>query len=113
MVGERGNQEFLLTTHAPFVPSDMPRSQVMIFSKDANTGKFTVNDPKIETFGTTFDRILESCFNIRPANSHIAEKEIKKLLRSTNLAEVEEGFKDFGPSIGKALLADHLRKLKN
>jgi len=113
MVGDRGNQEFLLTTHAPFVPSDMPRDQVMIFSRDAKTGKFAVTDPKIETFGTSFDRILESCFDIRPPNSHIAEKEIEKLLNSKNLAEVEEGFKDLGPSIGKALLADHLRKLKS
>ncbi len=112
MVGDRGNQEFLLTTHAPFVPSDMPRDQVMIFSRNAETGKFRVEDPKIETFGTTFDRILESCFGIRPPNSHIAEKEIEKLLKSSDLKAVEEGFRDLGPSIGKALLADHLRKLK-
>ena len=113
MVGDRGNQEFLLTTHAPFVPSDMPRDQVMIFSRDESTGKFAVNDPKIETFGTTFDRILESCFGIRPPNSHIAEKEIEKLLKLDDVLQIEEGFKDLGPSIGKALLADHLRKLKN
>ncbi|WBH15279.1 restriction system-associated AAA family ATPase [Sphingomonas radiodurans] len=113
MVGKRGNQEFLLTTHAPFVPSDMPRDQVMIFSRDEKTGKFAVRDPQIETFGTTFDRILESCFGIRPPNSHIAEKEIEKLLKSNNVAEIEEAFQDLGPSIGKALLADHLRKLKN
>ncbi len=112
MVGDRGNQEFLLTTHAPFVPSDMPRHQVMIFSRDEGTGKFAVSDPKIETFGTTFDRILESCFGIRPPNSQIAEKEIERLLKSDDVAEIEEGFKELGPSIGKALLADHLRKLK-
>ncbi|MER9396421.1 MULTISPECIES: restriction system-associated AAA family ATPase [unclassified Mesorhizobium] len=113
MVGSRGNQEFLLTTHAPFVPSDMPRDQVMIFSRDEASGKFTVKDPKIETFGTTFDRILESCFDIRPPNSHIAEKEIEKLLKSDDIEEIEDGFKELGPSIGKALLADHLRKLKS
>lgn len=112
MVGDRGNQEFLLTTHAPFVPSDMPRDQVMIFSRNDETGKFAVSDPNIETFGTTFDRILESCFGIRPPNSQIAEKEIEKLLKSDDVAEIEQRFKDLGPSIGKALLADHLRKLK-
>ncbi len=112
MVGDRGNQELLLTTHAPFVPSDMPRDQVMIFSRDTQSGKFVVEEPKIETFGTTFDRILESCFGIRPPNSHIAEKEIEKLLKSNDPAKVEAGFRELGPSIGKALLADHLRKLK-
>tara|TARA_R110000868_G_scaffold10357_1_gene51026 strand:- start:9672 stop:11273 length:1602 start_codon:yes stop_codon:yes gene_type:complete len=113
MTGNRGNQEFLLTTHAPFVPSDMPREQVMIFSRNEKTGKVEVSAPQIETFGTAFDRILETCFDIRPPHSHLADDEIERLLKSEDLAEVEEGFKELGPSTGKALLADHLRKLKN
>jgi restriction system-associated AAA family ATPase len=112
MTGARGNQDVLLTTHAPFVPSDMPREQVMIFSRNVDTGKINVAAPNIETFGATFDRILETCFNIRPQNSYIAEKKIEKLLGSENLADVEAGFHDLGPSTGKAVLADHLRKLK-
>ncbi len=113
MTGNRGNQEVLLTTHAPFVPSDMPREQVMIFSRSEETGKVEVSEPKIETFGTAFDRILEMCFDIRPPNSQIAEEEIERLLKSKNLKEVEAGFNELGPSTGKALLADHLRKLKS
>lgn len=113
MTGNRGNQEVLLTTHAPFVPSDMPREQVMIFSRNDETGKIEVTEPQIETFGAAFDRILEMCFNIRPPNSEIAEGQIARLLKSNDLDEVEAGFKELGPSTGKALLADHLRKLKN
>ena len=112
MTGNRGNQDVLLTTHAPFVPSDMPREQVMIFSRDEESGKVEVRQPPIETFGSSFDRILETCFEIRPPNSKIAEEQIEHLLNSTNIAEVEAGFADFGPSSGKALLADHLRRLK-
>jgi predicted ATP-binding protein involved in virulence len=113
MTGNRGNQEVLLTTHAPFVPSDMPREQVMIFSRRAETGKVDVLEPNIETFGATFDRILEACFNIRPPNSFIAEKQIEELLASDNVERVEAGFRELGPSTGKAVLADHLRQLKN
>lgn len=112
MTGDRGNQDVLLTTHAPFVPSDMPREQVMIFSRNQDTGKVEVIEPQIETFGATFDRILETCFNIRPPNSYIAEEQIEALLKSDNVAEVEAGFHELGPSSGKALVADHLRRLK-
>ncbi len=107
----RGNQEVLLTTHAPFVPSDMPREQVMIFSR--NDGKIEVKEPQIETFGASFDRILEMCFNVRPPNSRIAEDKIQSLLKSEDLDEVERGFHELGPSTGKARVADHLRRLKN
>ena len=111
LTGSRGNQEVLLTTHAPFVPSDMPRQQIMIFSRDGD--KIKVVEPKIETFGAAFDRILEMCFNIRPPNSRIAEEYIERLLKNDDVAEVERGFQELGPSTGKALMADHLRRLKN
>ena len=113
MNGNRDNQEVLITTHAPFVPSDMPREQVMIFSRNENTGTVEVEEPKIKTFGASFDRILENCFGIRPPNSKIAEEQIEKLLTSDDLEKVEAKFKKLGPSTGKALLAGHLRKLKN
>lgn len=113
MTGNRGNQEVLLTTHAPFVPSDMPREQVLIFSRNPESGKVETEEPKIETFGAAFDRILETCFDIRPPNSHMAEDQIEELLKSDDVVKVEAGFRELGPSTGKALLADHLRKLKS
>jgi len=57
-------QDCLLTTHAPFVPSDMPRSKIFIFDKEG--GKIVVRHPDIETYGTTFDTIIEECFEVRP-----------------------------------------------
>lgn len=112
MTGSRDNQELLLTTHAPFVPSDMPREQVLIFKRPRESGIVEARAPSIETFGATFDRILETCFEIRPPNSEIAEGRIEELLKSNNEAVVEAGFEELGPSTGKALVADHLRKLK-
>ncbi|WJH42122.1 restriction system-associated AAA family ATPase [Aliirhizobium terrae] len=111
LTGNRNRQELLLTSHAPFVPSDMPREQVLIF--DRKDGKIFVEEPSIETFGATFDRILETCFKVRPSISKIAEKRIEELLNSSKIEEVQQGLNELGPSVEKAFVAEHLRKLKN
>ncbi|WP_418120756.1 restriction system-associated AAA family ATPase [Variovorax sp. 350MFTsu5.1] len=111
LTGSRGNQELLMTTHAPFVPSDMPRDHIMIFSR--NEGKVTVAQPIIETFGAEYDRILENCFKVEPNISRIAEAKIESLLDSADLQTVERGLGMLGPSLGKGLVADHLRKLRS
>lgn len=99
-----------MTTHAPFVPSDMPRDHIMIFSR--NGGKTVATQPIIETFGAEYDRILETCFKVEPNISRIAEKKIESLLDSMDLEAVEQGLSTLGPSLGKGLVADHLRKLR-
>jgi restriction system-associated AAA family ATPase len=111
LTGSRSNQEVLITSHAPFVPSDMPKEQVLIFSR--HSGKIVVEEPQIETFGATFDRILEACFKIRPPISRIAEERINELLGSENIDEIELTLSELGQSVEKAFLADHLRRLKN
>lgn len=111
LVGSRGSQELLMTTHAPFVPSDMPKDHIMIFS--CRKGKANVEQPGIETFGAEYDRILETCFNVEPNISRIAEQKIESLLNSKDLNTVEQGLATLGPSLGKGLVADHLRKLRN
>ena len=108
--GERANQEMLLTSHAPFVPSDMPKDQVLIFSRE--NGKIEAENSKVETFGATFDRILESCFKINPPISKIAEEKINELLESDNIIEIEDNLNELGQSVEKAFLANHLRILK-
>lgn len=111
LVGSRSPQEMMLTSHAPFVPSDMPREQVLIFTRDGEGVR--VDAPKIETFGATFDRILEICFGVTPPISRIAEDRINELLESTDIDEVEIFLAELGQSVEKAFLVDHLRRLKN
>lgn len=111
LTSKRGNQDLLMTSHAPFVPSDMPRDQVLIFAREE--GKIVVKEPSIETFGATFDRILETCFEIRPPMSRIAGEFIEELLESNDVNELERGLQDLGPSVEKAVVADRLRKLKD
>lgn len=106
----RGEQELILTTHAPFVPCDLPRSQVLIFSKIA-PGQVTIVPPDMETFGATFDRILESCFDVRPPISQLARDEIGDLLKSESVEKIKSALDRLGPSVEKTFLADRLRQL--
>ncbi len=105
----RGNQEMLLTSHAPFVASDMSRDQVLVFNREEN--QVTVRPPDIETYGASYDRILEHCFKIRPPISQIANDEIKELLNSTDIKKLQEAMSRLGDSVEKTFVAAHLRKL--
>lgn len=102
-------QDCLLTTHSPFVPSDMKREKVLIFQK-ASTG-VKVRRPDIETFGTTFDTILEECFSIRPPMSEVPRREIAVLMKSSDIAKIREGIGGLGESVDKVILMDRLRQL--
>lgn len=103
-------QDCLLTTHSPFVPSDMQREKVFIFKKDEN-GKVSVRNPNIQTYGTTFDTILEECFGVRPPISDEPRNEIEKLMRSDDTEKIRHGINRLGDSVEKAFLADRLRTL--
>ncbi len=106
---ESKNQECLLSTHAPFVASDMSREKVFIFSKE--DGKVSVRHPDIETYGTTFDTILEECFDVRPPISKVSLGEINHLMKSVDADEIRRAMDRLGHSVEKAFLADRLRQL--
>jgi restriction system-associated AAA family ATPase len=103
-------QECILTTHAPFVPSDMQADKVFIFRKKDN--KVEYSHPDVETYGTTFDSIVESCFNVRPPISQHSLNELETLLRSNNATEIEEALVRLGHSVEKAFLVERLKQLK-
>lgn len=104
-------QDCLLSTHAPFVASDMPRERVLIFSKSPDTKKITVNGPDIQTYGSTFDAILEECFGVRPPISQVPRDDIAELMKSSNPEELKDGIRRLGHSVDKVFLADRFRQL--
>ncbi|MBX4896554.1 restriction system-associated AAA family ATPase [Rhizobium bangladeshense] len=103
-------QEFILTTHAPFVPSDMRREQVRIFSKVDDT--LWARKPEIETFGATYDTILSHCFDVDPPISELAQEKIQTLKETGSIEDIEREMPRLGSSVEKALLADRLFELK-
>jgi restriction system-associated AAA family ATPase len=109
LASKSSEQDCLITTHAPFIPSDMPRNNVFIFGKKGD--KVTVRPPDIETYGTTFDTILEECFGVHPPISRASFGEIEALMQSNNPDEIREGMSRLGHSVEKVFLADRLQQL--
>lgn len=122
--GRRGDgdlvaqQEAIITTHAPFVPSDMSREQVLIFKRrdeapdDPEMSPIDPRRPDIQTFGASYEEILAQCFNVSPPISNIPKQVIDDLMQSTDKEEIQAGLDHLGRSIEKVLLADHLDQLK-
>lgn len=108
---DRVNQEVLLTTHAPFVPCDLPREQVHILSRN-DQGRVTITIPDVETYGASFDRILDSCFEINPPISQVAQDEMSGLIDNGSESEIIEALSRLGPSVERSFLADRLRQLR-
>lgn len=112
-------QDVILTTHAPFVPSDLPRDQVVIFrrpegaeAQDSGQAGIRARRPDIQTFGASYDQILDQCFGVSPPISQQSLEVIENLLESTDPAEVEAGLKTLGPSVERIQIIDHLDELK-
>jgi len=90
----------------------MHREQVFMFSKN-DEGEIQIKHPDIETFGATFDTIIEECFGVSPPISQVPRDEIEELMKSENPEEIRSGIRHLGNSVEKAFLADHLRQLQN
>jgi restriction system-associated AAA family ATPase len=103
-------QDCLLTTHAPFVPSDMSREKIFISRKE--NGKVVARHPDVETYGTNFDTVLEECFGVHPPISDLPKEDIAKLMKSDSAEELEAGVRRLGNSVDKLFLADRLRQLQ-
>lgn len=105
------DQECILTTHAPFVPCDIPRERVFIFSRIE--GKLRVRRPSIETYGTAFDTILGECFDVTPPISKLSRNDVKQMEDSESIEEIEKTIERLGDSIQRSILIDRLLSLKD
>jgi restriction system-associated AAA family ATPase len=108
----RRHQEVLLTTHAPFVPCDLPREQVLIFGKN-DKGRVEIRSPEMETYGASFDRILDACFGVSPPISQVAQDEMEGLIDKGTAGEIADALTRLGPSVERSFLVDRLRQLRD
>jgi restriction system-associated AAA family ATPase len=100
-------QDCLITTHSPFVPSDMNRENVLIFSKNEN-GKIESRPPRIQTYGSAFDAILAECFEISPQISGLPRDQIKELIDYGTKGQIEKAIGHLGESTERMKLAAKL-----
>ena len=94
---ESRKQDLYLTSHSPFVVSDSPRECVYIFERIDNE-KIEVKNPSQETFGASFDNILQMAFGIDEVISKEASDKIKELHEETDPRKIEEELAKLGDS---------------
>lgn len=103
-------QDFLITTHAPYLLSDTPRDDIYIFKREGN--KVSFQEPSKATFGASFDELLEIAFGLKPPISSISSGRIDELVKSNSEDEIKEGLKSIGDSAQKMRLYQRIVELK-
>lgn len=104
------HQEFLITSHSPFIVSDCKKENVFIFKKENN--KLKIESPENETYGSNFDYILQIAFDMETSVSNKSHKELLDLIKSKDLKELIRKSTEFGESPDKFFLLKRISDLK-
>lgn len=103
-VGRR--QDMIITTHSPFVVSDCKNENVYIFKRDNDS--INVHNPLKETYGASFDNILDMAFDITIPISEDSLNEIEVLSNENNPEIINSKLEDFGESFEKNKLLSRI-----
>ncbi len=105
------NQDYFLTSHSPFIVADTKREYVYVFRKQKN--KLDVEWPVKETYGSDFDYILQSAFDLDSSLSKKSYDEMQSLLKNGTQKQIEDSINEFGESAEKLFLYKKLQDLKS
>lgn len=111
VIGKRF-QEYLITTHSPFLLSDSKSENVLIFERPKS--EITIRQPEIQTYGAAIDRLLKIAFNVAPPVAFKSRDELKNLIanKSKSIKSLENEALKFGDSIQKLYLYQKIEELK-
>ena len=114
------NHEIIITTHSPFAISDSKREDVYRFEVNKETGDVNISNPKIPTYGTSVQTILEHVFGNKKTIANLSNLELKRIREKGVEAETVEEISiqraklnDFGESIEKFDAIRTLRAREN
>ncbi|PXM54662.1 AAA family ATPase [Klebsiella variicola] len=108
----KGQSQFFLSTHSPFMISSLKRENVFFFER-SDMGCISMEPVSSQTYGTSFDVLVKNHYGLRSLISQTVVKDVKNRLPEDNNPEaviaarlwIEE---NLGESMEKAYL---LRKL--
>lgn len=81
------NQEMLITTHTPFLISDSTPDKVLVFDKDKENGKVSIDKPKYNTLGASINLIAMETFKKHETIGRRANDILQYLLSSEFMSE--------------------------
>lgn len=110
----KGQSQFFLSTHSPFMISSLKRENVFFFERN-DMGYISMEPVSSQTYGTSFDILVKNHYGLRSLISQTVVEDVKNRLPEDNDPEavivarrwIEE---NLGDSMEKAYL---LRKLEN
>ena len=109
---EHGRHALLMTTHAPFVISDCRSENVYVFERDEDQKTVRILRPNFETYGASFDWLLEQIFRVKPPIAKKALADLDALQQEQDPKIVEDGLARIGESLERFYVVEHLQKLK-
>jgi restriction system-associated AAA family ATPase len=103
------SQEMLITTHTPFLISDSKPENVLVFSKDRDSRKVSINHPEYNTLGASINKITMNTFGKRETIGAYAQGILDDLRK-----RFEKGGEDNGTLINEIhqQLGDSVEKLR-
>jgi restriction system-associated AAA family ATPase len=110
-ITEERHQDLYITSHSPFIVSDIQRDNVYVFER-VSKDKISVRNPSIETFGSSFSNILKMAFMMEDTVSKESSDFIDDLLNSEDVIEIEKGIEQIGDSPKLMTLYRKLEMLK-
>ncbi|CAI1077226.1 Predicted ATP-binding protein involved in virulence [Serratia fonticola] len=110
----KGQSQFFLSTHSPFMISSLKRENVFFFER-SDMGCISMEPVSSQTYGTSFDVLVKNHYGLRSLISQTVVKDVKNRLPEDNNPEAVIAARrwiedNLGESMEKAYL---LRKLES
>lgn len=104
------NQEFVISTHSPFIVSGCRKENVFHFERER--GRIYCHPVDFETYGSSFEYLLTKLFKLESLISKQAFEEMRDVIKSQNLKRIEDAIENFGESFEKRFLYQEAAKIK-
>ena len=113
----RKEQEFIITTHSPFILSDCHQHNVFIFERNPKSNKVEKRQLDIQTYGASSDVLLTEVFNQENTISDMANADIKELMKAEiksleDIEKIKRKARRLGESAEKFMLISELNRKK-
>jgi restriction system-associated AAA family ATPase len=95
-------QEYIISTHSPFIVSGSRKSNVYKFERDAAKIKFDPVD--FETYGASFDVLLKKLFSVDSLIDQSAKQELQEIIIRGKVQEMKAAVGEFAESKEKRKL---------
>lgn len=100
----------IVTSHSPFIASDLPKENVIMLEKDKD-GKCIVKDNKIDTFGANIFDLYSKAFFVKSSFGEFAKEKIQDIAQKIEEKKYQENKEEIDfivNSIGEPLIKNKL-----